>query len=59
MQIIDKTDIDWHNMEQRLRKIEDTLINMQTVLNLLLDLLAQAIPPTEEDPDSGTSEGDA
>lgn len=46
-------------MEQRLRKIEDTLINMQTVLNLLLDLLAQAIPPTEEDPDSGTSEGDA
>lgn len=48
-----------NDMEQRLHNIEDALITMQTVLNLLLDLLAQAIPPTEEDPDSGTSEGDA
>lgn len=59
MQIIDKTDIDWHGMEQRLHKIEDTLVTMQTVLNLLLDLLSQAIPPTEKDSDSDTSEGDA
>jgi hypothetical protein len=59
MQIIDPDNIDWHGMEQRLHNIEDALITMQTVLNLLLDLLAQAIPPTEEDPDSGTSEGDA
>lgn len=60
MQITEDGNIDWGDMEQRLRKIEDTLINMQTVLNLLLDLLAQAIPPPEEafDSDSGTSEGD-
>lgn len=62
MQIIDKTNIDWHNIEQRLHNIEDALVTMQTVLNLLLDLLAQTIPPPEEasdsDSDSGTSEGD-
>lgn len=48
MQITEDGNIDWGDMEQRLRKIEDTLITMQTVLNLLLDLLAQAIPPNED-----------
>lgn len=48
MRIIEDSEIDWSDMEQRLRKIEDTLITMQTVLNLLLDLLAQAIPPNED-----------
>lgn len=50
MQITEDGNIDWGDMEQRLRKIEDILINMQTVLNLLLDLLSQTIVPDEDSP---------
>lgn len=41
--------VDWFGIEQRLRKIEDTLVTVQTAINLLSDLLERAIPATEED----------
>lgn len=40
--------IDWIEIEQRLRKIEDTLVTVQTVVYLLSDLLGRAIPAMED-----------
>lgn len=37
--------IDWRIMESRLRKVEDALISVQTIVNLLIDLLERALPP--------------
>ena len=31
-------------MEDRLRKVEDALISVQTIVNLLIDLLERALP---------------
>lgn len=39
--------VDWLDMEQRLRKIEDELISIRTVANLMLDLLERALPPIQ------------
>lgn len=39
--------VNWHTMEDRLRKVEDALISVQTVVNLLVDLLERALPPPE------------
>jgi hypothetical protein len=36
--------VDWPVMEKRLRKIEDTLASIQTVVYLMLDLLESEIP---------------
>lgn len=59
MKNINETDINWQDMEQRLQKIEDTLFSMQTVLNLMIDLLSQAISSAEKDSDTDISEGSA
>lgn len=48
---------DWPAMEQRLTKIEDTLITIQTVVNLMHDLLERVIPVDEGYWESG-SQGD-
>ena len=42
---ITNENIDWRIMESRLRKVEDALISVQTVVNLLIDLLERALPP--------------
>ncbi len=50
--------VNWHTMEDRLRKVEDALISVQTIVNLLIDLLERALPlPLEtgaddDDPES-------
>lgn len=50
--------VNWHIMEDRLRKVEDALISVQTIVNLLIDLLERALPlPLEtgaddDDPES-------
>lgn len=36
--------VNWHIMENRLRKVEDALISVQTIVNLLIDLLERALP---------------
>ena len=36
--------VNWHAMEDRLRKVEDALISVQTIVNLLIDLLERALP---------------
>lgn len=36
--------VNWHIMEDRLRKVEDALISVQTIVNLLIDLLERALP---------------
>lgn len=42
--------VNWHAMEDRLRKVEDALISVQTIVNLLIDLLERALPlPLEID----------
>jgi hypothetical protein len=46
---------DWQAMDRRLTKIEDALITIQTVVNLMLDLLEQAIPI---DPDDSSHSSD-
>lgn len=38
---------DWYELERRLRRIEDAVIGMQTVVNLLRDLLERMLPPAE------------
>jgi hypothetical protein len=48
--------IDWRNMENRLRKVEDALISVQTIVNLLMDLLERAIPQRDVDGDAGDDE---
>ena len=40
---------DWLEMERRLENIEDVLVNMQTIINLLLDLLERAIPLSDDE----------
>jgi len=34
-------------MEDRLRKVEDALISVQTIVNLLMDLLERSLPNPE------------
>jgi hypothetical protein len=36
-------------MEDRLRRVEDALISVQTIVNLLMDLLERALPLREDD----------
>lgn len=45
----ERAPVDWLGMEQRLRKIEDALIDMRTVTNLLLDLLERVLPCIDDD----------
>lgn len=40
---------DWRHMEDRLRRVEDALISVQTIVNLLMDLLERAIPLRDEE----------
>lgn len=39
----------WRQMEERLRRVEDALISVQTIVNLLMDLLERAIPLRDDD----------
>lgn len=40
---------DWRQMEDRLRRVENALIEVQTIVNLLMDLLERAIPLRDEE----------
>lgn len=51
--------VNWHTMEDRLRKVEDALISVQTIVNLLIDLLERALPlPLEIDADDDDPESE-
>jgi len=39
--------VNWRAMEDRLRKVEDALISVQTIVNLLMDLLERSLPNPE------------
>lgn len=47
---------DWPGMEMRLIKIEDALISIRTVINLMLDLLEQALPAADDSDPPPSSE---
>lgn len=51
--------VNWHTMEDRLRKVEDALISVQTIVNLLIDLLERALPlPLETGADDSDPESE-
>lgn len=49
---------DWRHLEDRLRRVEDALISVQTIVNLLMDLLERAIPLREDDSCDATGDDD-
>jgi len=44
-----RVDPNWLAMEERLLVIERTLVDMQTVINLLLDLLERTLPAGDDE----------